>query len=193
MVTTLKSYMIAVGGAGSFGSPALASGKRVINRANPIRTAIPSPREASDHGRWQAAPSYSSVSRSADTRDHKAHKSFAGDQARGRQHPAFSTRAFCASLNPRLSRIRSVIQRITPPTEDREGRFQRQVHADGEEHRALHLEHDHESRPISTPTTISGHGMLSPTMPCEPAMPSAGLRRGELRIAETDAAAIDVA
>ena len=80
--------------------------------------------------------------------------------------PAFSTRAFCASLKPRFSAWRSTKPRMRPPTKIAKvvssGRYMPTENSIG-----LFTWTRIRAMPITMPTTTSGHAISPPTMPCE--------------------------
>src|SRR5271170_7007290 len=96
-----KHYIIAVGGAGSLGSPAAETGTKIIRAARPTSTIIPPTRYDGSLkicGGWLGAPHDGTNCNPAQTRPSKASPAISPDATRT---PAFSTRAFCALLNPR--------------------------------------------------------------------------------------------
>ena len=96
----------------------------------------------------------------------------------------FSMRARCASLKYRDRELCPSAHFAMPPTKMANVVGRRQVHADREQHRALHLNHDHRDAQHHAVTT-SGHGMSPPTMPCErdAIRPACGAETG---VAEAD-------
>ena len=79
--------------------------------------------------------------------------------------PAFSTRAFCAALNPRRSRALSVSHRITPPIKMAKvvssGKYMPTAKS-----MTLFTSSMIMANPIRIPAPTSGQGILPPTMPC---------------------------
>src|ERR1700693_3594269 len=107
---TSFDYIIAVGGAGSLGSPALDSGNRIINVARAIITMSPTRYDGLVKicGRAQAGANCNPAQTSPST----ASPAINPEAVRT---PALSTRAFCASLNTRRRGIQSPTEWKTPP------------------------------------------------------------------------------
>src|SRR5690242_18374957 len=105
-----EAYIIAVGGAGSLGSPALESGRKIIKAANPIITARPVRYEGwlKNCGLAHAGANC----KPAQTRPSTASPAISPEAV---STPAFSTRAFCASLKPRRCAAQLPTDRKTPP------------------------------------------------------------------------------
>src|SRR5580658_4011561 len=109
-------YIIAVGGAGSLGSPAAETGTKIIKAAKPTNTIIPPTRYDGSLkicGGWLGAPHDGTNCNPAQTRPSKASPAISPEAT---STPAFSTRAFCALLNPRRLATQSPNERKTPPT-----------------------------------------------------------------------------
>jgi len=110
-----RVYMMAVGGAGSSGWPALASGSLIMSTARPISTTTAS-RSVPHHVRSGRIFVALALFGGAEAGHNQPAQGFARDQAGSGQYAVFSMRAFCASLKPPLSRSLSVPQRKRPPT-----------------------------------------------------------------------------
>src|ERR1035441_4837989 len=89
---TLRNYIIAVGGAGSSGLPAFASGTRIITSAS-TPSAISAAMKGDVH--LKSVTSCPEPTRLAMTNPHRASPAIMPEAVKT---PAFSTRAFCASL-----------------------------------------------------------------------------------------------
>src|ERR1017187_1830490 len=157
---TLRNYIIAVGGAGSSGLPAFASGTRIITSAS-TASAASARRNGGVH--WTSVTSRPEPTRAAMSRPHSASPAIRPEAVRT---PAFSTRAFCASFKPRRSRNLSVSQRITPPTKMAKvvpsGRYMPTANSI-----TLFTSIMIIASPSRMPTITSGHAMSPPTIPLE--------------------------
>src|ERR1035441_3596453 len=106
---TLRNYIIAVGGAGSSGLPAFASGTRIITSAS-TASAASARRNGGAH--WARVPSRPEPTPAAPSRPQTPSPAISPEALRTAPFPAA---AFCPWSKPRQSRNLSVSQRITPP------------------------------------------------------------------------------
>src|SRR5215472_18080090 len=159
-------HMIAVGGAGSSGRPALARGKTIITSAktaNAITLLMrwsPIPKSYKTAFACGSCASLRAMT-PATAIPHRASPAINPDAVR---IPALSTRAFCASLRFRRLRSESVIHRMMPPTKIAKvvpsGRYM-----PTENNITLLTSIMIMAMPNATPTTTSGHAMSPPTIP----------------------------
>src|SRR5580693_1596774 len=101
-----RNYIIAVGGAGSFGSPELESGSQIISVASPTITASPA-RYVGWSKIWGLAQAGANCS-PAQTSPSTASPAINPEAVRT---PEFSTRAIWAPLNPRRLATQSPSER----------------------------------------------------------------------------------
>src|SRR5271157_3101557 len=155
-----ERHMIAVGGAGSSGLPALASGTRIMTIAS-TASAPSASRNGGVH--WTSVTSWPEPTRAAMSRPHSASPAIRPEAVRT---PEFSTRAFCASFKPRPSRNLSVIQRITPPIKMANvvpnGRYMPTAKSI-----TLFTSIMIIASPSRMPTITNGHAMSPPTIPLD--------------------------
>src|SRR5712692_8986652 len=107
-------YIMAVGGAGSLGSPALVSGQRIIKAASPTNTTVPARYKGSPKicgGCFGGAQTL--ARKPAHSRPMSASPAINPEAVR---IPEFSTRAACAEFNRRRLATQSPRERMIPPT-----------------------------------------------------------------------------
>src|SRR5271157_3971043 len=151
-------YLIAVGGAGSSGLPAFASGTLTM-----VTTRTKSATSAAQNGapHFTRVTSWPDPTSPAITNPHRASPAISPEAV---STPALSTRAFWALLRPRRSRSLSVTQRITPPTKMAEvvpsGRYMPTANSITLLTSIMIM-----AKPIRIPTITNGQAMSPPTMP----------------------------
>src|SRR5580700_10856734 len=150
-------YMIAVGGAGSFGYPAFFIGIRISAHAIRAITTSPARYDGYLNTSGKGQSSNLKVAQTSPASDSPAISPDATST------PTFSTRALCASLQPARWRIESVIQRMMPPTKIAEvvaiGRYIPMATSMG-----LFTLNMIIAKPIRIPAITRGHAMSPPTI-----------------------------